>query len=325
MGDSSETTTDPARIAILIVSDYAGGEEKSWNDLRLALKAWRDQLEEFDSLSRSAFTWWLVESSRLVPLVPGDLFELLPGLRLLSVEAESSYALKNAGVEATQADWVALVDADCVPAPGWLRRLQAAIAADPGLAAVSGITTYPGRNRLERFFGLLDRSYAIPARSGPGYFISGNAAAYRTNLYLRYPLTLDLGPFAGRMQSEAMIRDGLRFHVDLAMRTVHDFEGWRMERDIRRQHGFATVITRLRDRRMPQSWLVRLGPMAIPAIVLGKTLLTLADAWRCHALYGVRGVELPLALLLCPLLHVLEIPGMVLAYSGRQLSDTAYR
>lgn len=304
------------------MSDYAGGQDKSWNDLRQALRAWRPQAEEPTALPTE---WWLVESARHAAAVPADLFELLPGLRLLSVEADSSYALKNAGVEATQADWVALVDADCVPGPGWLSRLWTAIRADPELAAVSGITTYPGRNRLERFLGLLGRSYADPGRSGPGRFISGNAAAYRRAIYRRHPLPLDLGPFAGRLQSEAMRRDGLRFHVDLGMRTVHDFEGWAMERDIRRQHGYATVITRLQDPRMPQARLVRLGPLAIPAIVLGKTLLTLTDALRCHAHHGVSRAELPFALLLCPLLQLLEIPGMLLAYAGRELTVTAYR
>jgi hypothetical protein len=37
------TDTTLARLSVIVVSDYAAGEEKSWEDLRRALRAWVDQ------------------------------------------------------------------------------------------------------------------------------------------------------------------------------------------------------------------------------------------------------------------------------------------
>ena len=37
------TDDKPAILSVIVVSDYAAGEEKSWEDLRRALRAWVDQ------------------------------------------------------------------------------------------------------------------------------------------------------------------------------------------------------------------------------------------------------------------------------------------
>ena len=72
------------------VSDYAAGEEKSWEDLRRALRAWVDQggmpAEEF----------MLVESSRYKGQIPSDLSGMVPNMKIpYIIDAESSCELKN--------------------------------------------------------------------------------------------------------------------------------------------------------------------------------------------------------------------------------------
>lgn len=113
------------------------------------------------------------------------------------------------------------------------------------------------------------------------------------------------------------------FNPDLLV--VHDFEGWPMERDIRRNHGYCTVITRLRDAHLPYAKLVRAGVIAVPFIVAGKTFDSVRDCFRCFRQYDVKTYELPLALALTVVTHVLEIPGMLAAYRGRTVGATAYR
>jgi hypothetical protein len=85
------------------------------------------------------------------------------------------------------------------------------------------------------------------------------------------------------------------------------------------------VITRLRDHRLPYAWIVRTGLWAIPFIVAGKTFDGLRDCFRCFRHYHVKTYELPLALILTVVTHVLEIPGMVAAFRGQGIGGTAYR
>ena len=313
------TAAGPPRLSVIVVSDYAAGKEKSWEDLRRALRAWVDQ----EGMPAEEFI--LVESSRYKDQVPSDLPEMVPNMTILYIDAESSYELKNRAVEAATGDWLAIVDADCIPQRSCLRVLRAAMAEHPDVAAVSAKTMYPGRSRMERVLGLLSRSYLDPGRRGPTRFISGNAACFRREVYRRHPLPVGFGAFASRIQSEAFLRDGATLLFDPELVVVHDFEGWPMERDIRRNHGYSTVITRLLDDRLPYARLVRAGVMAIPLIVAGKTLDSVRDCLRCFRHYNVKTYELPLALTLTVVTHVLEIPGMLAAYRGQTLAATAYR
>ena len=308
-----------ATLSVIVASDYAAGEEKSWEDLRRALQAWAEQegapAEEFI----------LVESSRFEGRIPNDVVGMVSNIKVLHVDAESSYELKNRAVEAASGDWVAIVDADCIPHRSWLRVLRAAIAEHPDAAAVSARTLYPGRSRLERILGLLSRSYLDPGRSGPSRFISGNAAAFKRDVYCRHPLPVGMGAFASRIQSEAFLRDGMTLWFDQDLVVVHDFEGWAMEQDIRRNHGYSTVITRLHDDRLPYAGLIRMGLIAIPLIVTGKTFDSVRDCVRCFRHYNVKLHELPLALALTVVTHVLEIPGMWQAFRRKSIQATQYR
>ena len=306
-------------LSVIVVSDYAAGEEKSWDDLRRALWAWVEQE------GTPADEFMLVESSRFKGRIPGDVAGMIPNMRILYIDAESSYELKNLAVEAATGDWLAIVDADCIPRRSWLRVLRAALAEHPDAAAISARTLYPGRSRMERVLGLLSRSYLDPGRRGPTRFISGNAAAFRRDVYRRHPLPVGIGAFASRIQSEAFLRDGATLWFDPDLVVVHDFEGWPMERDIRRNHGYSTVITRLHDDRLPYAGLIRMGLIAIPLIVAGKTFHSLRDCFRCFRHYNVKLHELPLALALTVVTHVLEIPGMWQAFRRKWIQATQYR
>jgi len=134
-----------------------------------------------------------------------------------------------------------------------------------------------------------------------------------------------MGAFASRIQSEAILREGGTLFFDPSLMVVHDFEGWSMERDIRWNHGYCTIITRLRDERLPYAKLIRAGVMAIPLIVIAKTIESVRDCFRCFRHYNVKTYELPLALILTVVTHLLEIPGMLAAYRGQTLGVTAYR
>ena len=306
-------------LSVIVVSDYARGEDKSWNDLRKALQGWHEQ----DYKGPVDFV--LAESSRWKGQVPDELLRSYPYWRMMYFDADSSYELKNRAVEAVDSEVVAIVDADCIPNKSWLRLMMTAMNERSEITAVSGRTMYPGRTMMERVLCLLSRSYLDPGRRDLTRFISGNAAGFRRENYQAHPLPEGLGAFASRIQSEAMIRDGDVFFFEPGMTVVHDFEGWRMECDIRRNHGYCTIITRLMDERLPYAGLIRVGIPAIPLVTIGKTMASFRNCFRCWSHYGLHWYELPVALLFIFITHILEIPGMLAAYRHSPISETAYR
>jgi glycosyltransferase involved in cell wall biosynthesis len=306
-------------VSVIIVSDYAAGDSKGWDDLHHCL----DALAHQDFAEPAEII--LSENTRYAESIPPDLRHLLPSLRIVLSDHTGSYALKNHGVAQASADLVAILDADCRPAPTWLTNLVAAFRRHPEAAAISGRTTYEGRTRWERTLALLSRSYLDTVHEGPAQFISNNNAGWKRSVYCEHPLPTDAGPFAARIQSESIRREGGMLRFDPSLRVVHEFEGWGMEADIRRNTGFGTVITRLHDPRLPHAGLIRMGRVAIPAIVAGKTWNAWRDCFRCGRVYGVRGLDMLLALALAPILIALETPGMWAAYGHGGITDSSYR
>jgi hypothetical protein len=228
-------------------------------------------------------------------------------------------------VRAASADIVGVIDADCIPAPDWLQHLMNVMRRHPDAVAVSGKTEYPGNRLVDRILGLLSRAYLDPGRAASTRFLSNNNMGIRRSAFLARPLPTDAGPFASRLQSEAIRRGGGVLLFEPRMRVTHDFEGWPMEADIRRNIGYGTVVTRFRDRLLPYAWLTRLGYASIPFFAAGKTLNCFWDCIRCARHYRVRWYELPAAFCLAVVVHLMEIPGMISAFRGKQIHRTAYR
>jgi hypothetical protein len=306
-------------VSIVTVVDFAYEGDRTMQNLKATMGALAAQ--DFEG----PLEFLLVESSDRVAQVPPELAQILPSLKLLAFPLSTSYELMNAGARAAAADIVAFVDGDCVPAPDWIRRLVDALRAYPEAVGVSGLTVYEGDRFRDRVMGLLSRSYPDPGCPGPTRFFCNNNGGMRREVWLRHPLPIAAGPYASRLQTEAIWRTGGRFEFEPRMRVVHDYEGWAMERDIRRHHGFSTVLTRRVDAAMPYAWLVRLGYAEIPIIVAAKTLDNWADCLRCAGHYRVRWYEVPLAMALSVVLHLLELPGMIWAFRGRPITQTKYR
>jgi len=306
-------------VSVILVSDYASSCEDEWRDLRAALTALACQ----DFAGTAEFL--LVEHADVAGQIPTDVLGLLPSLRLVVCPDRGSYAMKNRGAREARADIIATVDADCRPDPGWLRALVAAFKAHPEAAAISGPTMYESTKLAHRILGLLSRSYLDPGRAGPTRFIANQNAGWKRSAFLAHELPTDMGPFASRTQSEAVLRDRGILLFEPAMRVIHIFDGWPMEVDIRRNMGYATILTRLRDPRLPYAWLTALGPLSIPLVFAGKTLNSIGDCLRCWHLYNVRWYEVPFAIAFAFLINVMEIPGMWMAFRNQKIGHTAYR
>ena len=318
MGDLAAAGAPPD-ISVILVSDYAAGGEKSWEALRRTLTALAHQ----DFTGTAEFL--LLEQERIAARTPEDLWHILPSLRLVRSPHQESYALKNYGVREARAATIAILDADCRPSPDWLSRIAAAWKANPDAAVISGRTNYAAKGTMDRLSALLSRSYVDRGTVGATPFVSNNNSSWRRSVFLAHPLPTDLGPFAGRIQSEAVRRAGGRLLFDPSIRVIHEFEGWPMEADIRRNCGYGTVITRLHDPEMPFTWLIRFGRISIPLIAAGKAFDLWRDSIRCRRHFGVRYHELPLAFVFAFILVVMEVPGMWSAFGNRGITATEYR
>lgn len=71
----------PASLSVIVVSDYAAGENKSWEDLRRSLRAWGNQ----GTMHADEFI--LVESTRFKDQIPTDLLGLVSNMKILYIDA----------------------------------------------------------------------------------------------------------------------------------------------------------------------------------------------------------------------------------------------
>lgn len=304
----------------MVVSDYRPGEEKSWNDLRATLSALANQ--DFDE----PVEYLLLENERDLERMPADVPQALPGVRVIASAARGSYELKNAGVRAASADLVMVLDADCVPDRAWVRTGVQAMRDRPDAVAISGRTTYPGRTTMERALGLLSRSYVDRGEAGPVRLLSTNNMIVRRNVFCADPLPADAGAFAYRLLTERLLRRGGKLYFEPGMRAVHDFEGWPMERDLRRQVGWTSIRIRQLDENIPGARVVRLfGPVSVPLLYGYRLIESTGRSFRLPRYFGLRRLHIPMLLALAVIVHAFELPGMFRALRGQHGGATVYR
>jgi cellulose synthase/poly-beta-1,6-N-acetylglucosamine synthase-like glycosyltransferase len=295
--------------SIVIVIDYKAGGSEAWNNLRLTLKGLQQQHY------REPVEFLLVEADD-GHHVPDDLQQILPGLRVVRSAGRTSYDFKNAGAEAAASDFVVLLDADCVPHPGWWRALIEHRRQHPEAAAISGRTLYRAEGLLPRVFALIDRSYVDCGGPGGTRAVSNNNGAFRRDILLQFPLRNELGPFGSRGHADQILAAGFELRFEPGMVVEHGYGGWSMAQADRRHIGFAMTRYRQLNGDSTHAWMFRLGVAGLPLVVA----MSIAGTWkRClrHAShYGIRWFEVPVALAAAVPTHVLEVPGILLALRG---------
>ena len=314
---------DPSRLdtsaTVVVVADHGSALASVHEDLRSCLRGLAAQ--EFDE----PIEVLLVESTEHVSQLPPDVLAIVAGLRVIPVDSLHSYDLKNAGARAANSDIVVLLDADCTPSPQWLQAAVQHLRANPAASVVTGRIVYQDSGLVSRSLALLSRAHYDGGRVARTRFISNANGAYRREVLLRFPLCVEAGPFSGLLQSESMWRQGYRVNFDPAMRVVHAFEGWPMERDIRNQIGHATIAVRRLDPSMRFAWLLRAG---VGSIAIFAPLRTLDSWWNClrsAPAYDIRWWQLPVSFAIAVVVHALEVPGMIRAFRKQSAGRTDYR
>ena len=316
----TDSATNQPAATVIVVSDYRPGEDKSWNDLRATLAALAQQ--DFDE----PVEYLLLENCEDLEAMPEDVPRTLPGVRVVASKARGSYSLKNLGVRAAAAELVGCLDADCVPYKGWVRAGVGAMRRRPDVVAISGRTTYPGRSTLEKALGLLSRCYVDRGTAGAVHLLSTNNMMVRRSVFTSNPLPTDVGPFAYRLLTERLQREGGVLYFEPTMHAVHDFEGWPMERDLRRQVGWTSIRIRQLDDTLPGAQVVRaLGAASLPMFYAYRVLESAGHCFRLPSYFGLNKAHIPMLLALAALVHSFELPGMLRALTRQPAGPTVYR
>jgi cellulose synthase/poly-beta-1,6-N-acetylglucosamine synthase-like glycosyltransferase len=306
-------------VTVVTLTDFEVGTDRAWDDLRRTLRGLARQ--DF----KEPVEFILLEDKQLADRLPADLTEILPGLRIELSNKTLQYDLKSEAARLGTADIVILLDADCEPVPTWLSVLVTAMRDHPEVGVVSGKTKYAGRTFLERACGVLGRAYVDKKSADYTKHISNNNAAFRRDVLKTHPLPTRAGPFSSKLHAESILRDGWKLWVDPRAAVTHAFDGWSMEKDIRRHTGYAIITVRQLDPDLPHAWMVRFGYLSIPIIVPARIVESWIRALRFYRSYGIRWYEIPLVLSLSVVLHIEEIPGMISAFQGHPITETAYR
>lgn len=296
-------------LSVIVVSDYGDPAERSWADERNILQALAAQD------IRQPFEVLLVENESMRDKVPSDLSGIVPDLKMVFFNSDRSSALMNQAIRHTSGKLVALMEADCIPDPGWLRKLVVTLNNYPEISVVSGRTTYGNNTMIERCLSLLHRGFSDLGYSGLTKHISNNGALYRREVLERFPYPETITPFLSSWRRKNRIKkDGHLLFFERSAGMIHALEGWRFIVDLHRNRGYAAMMIDSQTAYSKIPWL------------LIKSLLT-----ECSSLYRLgkkylHYYDLLPALALMVILPFLEIPGMLDAIKGRDhIPGTVYR
>jgi hypothetical protein len=247
-------------VSLIIVSDYltADGDAELRRSLRAYAQDTRGVPAEIvimlpsDPASESGPTSKNGHASAIEAELAGKAAYLCPSVIVATHDSDESSQLKDAALSYCRHDLVAVVEADCLPDPGWLAALYETVEKNPKLDAVSGRTSYGKESMMKRVMSLLDRGF-IERRNRLGQIIhaSNNGALYRRSVLERYRFEADHGPFvSSHLRQHAMLRDGVAMELAPQAVSIHAYEGLGFIWDVRRNKGyqFARMLLRSKHR-----------------------------------------------------------------------------
>lgn len=227
-------------ISLIVVSDYLSDDGDG--ELRQSLQAYLHD--------RAG-----VPAEIIVILPAGSTFSYgvdagEPSVVIVTHDSDESSQLKDAALPYCHHQLIAVVEADCLPQPGWMATLHKALDENPAVAAVSGRTSYGNGSMMKRVMSLLDRGFIeCRDRHGKVIHVSSNGAIYRRALLERYRFQPGQGPFvSAHIRQDAMNEDDVALAVDPRAVSIHAYEGLGFIWDVRRNKGYQFALMKLRKR-----------------------------------------------------------------------------
>jgi hypothetical protein len=296
-------------ISVVVVSDYEAESIKTWKDEIRILRflAEQDLEEEFEVI--------LVENHTACKSVPDELYQIFSRLRIVFSNESQSAKLKDDGVNHAKTDFIAVLEADCLPNSQWLSSLYSALKNNKDFAVASGRTSYGDATMYQRCLGLLDRSFDNPGRPGETIHISNNGALYRRAILEKFPYPDAISPFqSSRMRIKNLRDAGHKFYFEPKAVMQHAIGGIHFIRDFRRNTGYADM--------MGHSVKKFSG---IPELVWRRFKDECSDSLRLGPQY-LKWYDWPLLIFFSVIVPFLGIPGMRDAIKEREnIPHSSYR
>ena len=319
---SSGRHGSPPRVSIILVSDYARGG-RTWADRIAAVQAFLADALLDPGGPFEIIVMEPLPASGIAPAVPPALAALAPRVRVIFDRSHRSSVLKDAGLEHCRGELIAVVEADCVAEPGWLRRLVAAMDADPALDVANGRTTYGMHSAMRRVATLLDRGYLERRQDGRHVHVSNNGALYRRSVLERYPYPDEASPFvSAELRNIRMRAGGVKIGVEPTALMRHGYGGIPFMVDLRRNKGFQAA--RMIARRSPRHARRSAFRLALAAAKRGarEDLATILSLGRQF----LRWTDWPLLVLVFLAARLPEFAGALSVHSPKRFAArTAYR
>ncbi len=298
-----------ADISVIIVSDYEPGQKKDWANECLILQALRNQ-----DIQRP-FQVLIVENESYRDCVPKKLSEIFPEYKIIFSSERQSSRLKEFGFRQVDSEYVAIVEADCVPNPQWLRSLMAILEVRSDVSIVSGKTTYGDETMWKRCLSLLDRSFDDIGPPGETSHVSNNGALYLRTILEKFPYPDADSPFlSGGLRWTAMRAAGCKFFFEPQAVMRHRIGGWGFILDFRCHIGFTAMMLRKRQ-----------TVNEIPRMLWWSFRDETLRVYRLGSLY-LKWCDWPLMIVLMIVAPILSVPGMLNALKGNApIRRTSYR
>jgi glycosyltransferase involved in cell wall biosynthesis len=215
----------------------------------------------------------------------------------LGYSSERNYfAAKNAGVRLASGSIVALLDADCAPAPTWLQTLVSGF--EPDVAAVAGRTRYAGDSRVARTFSVPDFANVLEDARGAASGFLVNNVALRRDVLLAHPFEVRIRRNGGCYLLYHQLRAaGARIVYEPRAVVAHglDIRGLGFVRKHFDRGYDAVSVYRLDDRAVLRGTRLfrRLGGLALVAIAGRRIVVDWVRLARHRRQIGVSAVALP--------------------------------
>jgi hypothetical protein len=304
-------TSNPSqsRLTIVVVSDYEAREVKTWKDEKRILNSLAAQ--DIDG----PFDIILVENNNARDSVPDGLTQMYPRLKIIFTDQSRSAKMKDEGVKHAETEYVAVIEADCLPNREWLRVLYEALCQHKEFSIAGGRTIYGDKTMYQRCFSILDRSFDNIGHAGKTQHVSNHGALYRCSMLKEFPYPDAITSFHScRLRIKAMKAKGHQFYFDPRAVMRHATGGLDFIRDFRRNTGYADMMEH-----SPKQC------SKIPRILWERIKIEYSDCLRLGPGF-LKWYDWPLLMLLLIILPFFEIPGMFDAIRDRKcIPNSSFR